>query len=201
MTYEVQQTRWDRIIRRVTGSIGPGSRVSETISELMPVLDVERVPPELLLLGGTILGYGGASVGGVALEIPKIQLFNPAGSGNLVTITSCLVRASLGTLVRFTNESSARPTATTTERFRDSRGGVLAQPVAEVRTESVAGQIPAIGIFRMVANEPYVLKDVDSISILAPGTGFVLAPDIVEISFAVTFFWRERPVEQSELSL
>ena len=51
--FEVQQNRWDQLIRRVSGSIGPGSRVSETLSELLPVMDVERVPGELLRLMGT----------------------------------------------------------------------------------------------------------------------------------------------------
>lgn len=201
MTYEVQQTRWDRIIRRVTGSIGPGSRVSETISELMPVLDVERVPPELQLLGGTILGYGGKTVTAVAAETPKIQLFNPASSGNIITITSCLVAVDSLALVRFTNESSARASASASERFRDSRGGVLAEPVAQVRHESTAGLIPAIGIFSGQVDLAYVLSDVDGISVLAPDTGFVVSPDGTNLALTVTFFWRERPVLESELSI
>lgn len=201
MTFEVQQTRWDRIIRRVSGSIGPGSRVGETLSELFPVVDVERVPGELLFLGGTILGFGGVTQPLVAAQIPKVQLFNPAESNALVTITSVLIRASATIRVFFTNESVARPTAATSERFRDSRGGIVTQPVAEVRRESSVTAVPAIGIANVIANEQLILDDPNGIVVLAPNSGFVVGADRIGIELTVTFFWRERPAEQSELNL
>jgi len=95
MTFEVQQTRWDRIIRRVSGSIGPGSRVSETLSELFPVLDVERVPGELLLLGGTAICVGANDNSGAAGQVARHQIFNPVGSGVIATVSKLIVASTV----------------------------------------------------------------------------------------------------------
>ena len=198
MGYEVQQTRWDRLIRRVSGSIGPGSRVSETLTELFPVLDVEDLPPELLFLAGTKLGFGGTTVSGVAAESAKVQLFNPADSGNIITITSALVRTDATQTIRFTNESSPR-TAVNTERHRDTRAGILPATVGEVRSSSEALLIPAIGVFVTLANVTFVLKDRNGLSVLAPGTGFVIGGQSLNVGLTVTYFWHERVAEASEL--
>ncbi len=48
MGQELQQNRYDQLIRRVGGIIGPGSKVVEALGELFPVIDVENVPGELL---------------------------------------------------------------------------------------------------------------------------------------------------------
>lgn len=198
MTYEVQQTRWDRLIRRVSGSIGPGSRVSETISELFPMIDVERVPPELLFLAGIKLGFGGTTVSGVAAESAKVQLFNPADSGNIITITSALVRTDATQTVRFSNESSPR-TAVNTERHRDTRAGILPATVGQVRSSSEAALIPAIGVFVTLANVTFVLTDPNGLAVLGPGSGFVIGGQSLNVGLTVTYFWNERVAEESEL--
>jgi len=199
MTYEVQQTRWDRLIRRVSGSIGPGSRVSETISELFPVLDVERAPGELLFLSGTQLAFGSGIFNAVAAEIPKIQLFNPVDSGNLITVTTVVFSTDVVTDVRATLSATPETTNLGGAIWRDSRVGVARLAVGQVRGSSAAGGIAQSLLFRMLGDESQHLHDENGIVVLSPGTGFTFAPNATNVRFIVSFLWRERPAQESEL--
>jgi len=197
---EILQSRYDQLLRRVCDLKGPGSKVNDSLTELFPMIDVENLPPELFFLSGTKLSYGGAFVSGVAAETAKVQLFNPAGSGKLITITSVALRLSVASLVRFTAESSARTTATNAERFRDTRGGILPQPSGQVRTSSEAALVPQIGLL-FVGTSNLLFNPPNGIAVLRPDTGFVFSPDTVNISLMCTYFWHEREAEPSELNL
>ena len=201
MTFEVQQTRWDRIIRRVSGSIGPGSRVGETLSELFPVLDVERVPGELLRLGGTFISFGGGSITSVAGQVPTAQLFNPADSGNLVTITSVRFSCGADTVVRWGISLAALGTAIGTERFRDTRDLVPQQPIAQVRQQSAVAFANAINQSQVLAGVDFKIQGPDTVMVLAPGTGFEIGSNQLVSTIFYGFEWRERAAEESELSL
>lgn len=201
MTFEVQQTRWDRIIRRVSGSIGPGSRVSETLSELFPMIDVERVPGELLLLGGTAISHGGGTLTAIAAEAPTAQLFNPVGSNHLVTITGVYVAFLSTGVVRWGTTSTQRGTVIGTETFRDMRSVSPAQPVGQVSQDSDAALADATNQTRLVANVNLKISDPNGVAVLAPGTGFEIGSNILTNTIWFSFYWRERPAEQSELSL
>ena len=203
MTYEVQQNRWDQLIRRVSGSIGPGSRVNETLSELFPVLDVERVPGELLILGGTRLAFGSATIVGAALEIPNIQLFNPVDSGFLITVTKVILNSPTAVVtLRWTVNDVALAGLGLASRFRDTRFGVGGLPAGQIRLESLGGAfLTATGQFELTANREYTLTDENDVAVLAPGTGLQFATDVVVSRLVATFHWRERVAEQSELNL
>jgi len=200
MTYEVQQTRWDRLIRRVSGSIGPGSRVSETISELFPVIDVERVPGELLLLSGTAICHGAASVLGAAGELPNMILFNPIGSGNIITVTQVAVRAAAADTIRFEVSQATLGARVTTERFREGRLiSATSLPVGQVRSFSNPSQIAQQVAIRADGVSSAFVKDDNGIAVLSPDTKLVVAGTTVATTITVTFWWRERPAEASEL--
>lgn len=199
MTYEVQQTRWDRLIRRVSGSIGPGSRVSETLSELFPTLDVEQVPGELLALSGTQLMFGGTGLVGAAGENAKIQLFNPIESGHLVTISTIIVSAGNAQLISFGLIGTALATLPANPRTRDGRLGVLGGSVAQVRNESTVGITPTGSRIQVLANEGFTLQDPNGLAVLSPNTGLQFSTNNVATSLTATFFWRERPAQESEL--
>ena len=201
MPYEVQQTRWDRIIRRVSGSIGPGSRVGETLSELFPVLDVERVPGELLILGGTRLAWGGATRAGVAAEFAKCQLFNPAGSENIITITRIDVDIEAAGLLRMSTQIFELATDVGTSAFRDSRFPVGDTPLGVIRSESTAVIITIFNQYLLETGVSFNFADENGIAILAPGTGLTIGPAAANINITAEFWWRERPAETSELSL
>ena len=199
--YEVQQTRWDRLIRRVSGSIGPGSRVSETLSELFPVLDVERVPGELLLLGGTRLAWGGDSRPAVAANTGKIQLFNPADSGTLITVTRILYQAQFTGLMRLAIQPTARTNNINSGRYRDTRLGNVDPPVGQIRSETTPTIVTILNRLWAETNVQQQLVDENGIAILAPGAGVTMQSDASNVQINVTFFWRERAAEESELSL
>ena len=199
MTYEVQQTRWDRIIRRVSGSIGPGSRVSETISELFPVLDIERVPGELLILGGTDICAGAATSLGAVGEVGLVQLFNPTDSGNIITVTRITLSCTTTTVLRWALTTTALGTNELTERFRDTRRGVLDLPVGKIRTDSRVALVLETQIIRVVANSSHIVEDPNGVAVLAPGSGLDIGPTTTNVNIQISFLWRERPADQAEL--
>jgi len=199
--FEVQQTRWDRILRRVAGSIGPGSRVSETLSELFPVIDVERVPGELLLLGGTQISNGGGQLAAIAGESPTAQLFNPADSNVLVTITGVYVAFTILGTVRWGTTAVQRGTVISTQVVRDTRVAAPTLPVAQVSQESAVALATGTNQTRILANVNLKLEDPNGVAVLAPGTGFEIGNVTVASTIVYSFYWRERPAEQSELSL
>jgi len=200
MTYEVQQTRYDRIIRRVTGSIGPGSRVSESISELFPMVDVERVPGELLLLGGTQICMGRVSISALAANFSLAMLRNPGLSENIITITQ----------VRFFTSTAQSmglgPTLNTfpvsgNQAVRDTRRGPAGETVGQVLEDRAL--VTGVDFFRARANgtDDTVIEDPNGVAVLVPGTAFSVSCRTVNTNLIIGFLWRERPAEQSELSL
>lgn len=200
MTSELQQTRYDRLIRRVGGIIGPGSKVSEALSELFPVIDVERVPGELLLLGGTILGHGASQITGNAGEVGRLQLFNPLGSGKLVTVSTAVVSVPQTSIIRSTISNIALPTGVGTELSRDARLLIGSRTAAQIRSLSSVALTGATELYRVLANSPLFLTDPNGLAVLPPGFGHEFSSNIVATAINVTWFWRERPAEQSELN-
>ena len=199
--YEVQQTRWDRIIRRVSGSVGPGSRVSETISELFPMIDVERVPGELLILGGTRVAFGSHIFQADPGEFPIVQLFNPADSGNIAVVTKLLVMGALGATVtiRWGPTLAQVGGLTGAETFRDLRMPLTARPVCQVSFLSSAGVGGGTMTMQTLSNVPLDISDENGVMILAPGTGLEVGIGSAASVLNAAFHWRERPAEPSEL--
>lgn len=202
MTFEVQQTRWDRIIRRVSGSIGPGSRVSETLSELFPVIDVERVPAELLALGGTRLASGRTSQSATASNFQMAMLRNPGGSGALLRLVAVIVSSQSAQAfgMGITTNTFANLNAANTA-FLDGRLFASTVPVGEVRNGiSLSTGVRFLeirgGVFESVVWQPP-----EAVAVLSPGTAFSITTTTINTQLATTFMWLERPAEQSELSL
>jgi len=200
MTFEVQQTRWDRIVRRVSGSIGPGSRVSETLSELFPVMDVERVPAELLLLGGTQICIGTVSQVAVAAQFAQQMLRNPGGSGNIVTVTQVAIFSSVAQRARAGLTLTTFATAGT-QTIRDGRRGPGGVPVGQILTDSLLVAGPLFYQYSLNGADSFVLKDENGVAVLPPGTAFAVSNGIANADMTTGWMWRERPAEESELSL
>jgi len=199
MGSDLNQTRYDQLIRRVGAIIGPGSKVSEALTELFPVIDVERVPGELLLLGGTQLCLGAAVTTGDALERPRIQLFNPVGSGKLITVSSMQLSSQNTGITRYAIDNVALTDGLGTELFRDSRLGRVARPVGQIRSDSLVAIIDANAIMRLLASTTKTIEDPNSIAVLSPGFGLSVGHETIQATIQVTFNWRERIAEQSEL--
>jgi len=201
VAFEVQQTRWDRLVRRVSGSIGPGSRVGETLSELFPVLDVERVPAELLILGGTNLCFGGASVSAPVLEQGFGQLVNPVDSNTIVTLTTFTFAANLFGTIRWGRTNTTLGAAIGTETFRDTRRVLTTNPLAQVRSGSQVGVVGGTCQARHANTGTFTFTDTNEVIVLGPGGIFEIGTDAVNAVISFSFYWRERPAEESELSL
>jgi len=201
MTYEVQQTRWDRLIRRVSGSIGPGSRVSETLSELFPVIDIERIPGELLLLGGTRLGMVHFPVNPGVGVFGGAQLGNPENSGAIITITRVILSAnSIAEFLWNTTTIDYEMAIPAASRLRDTREIFPRQPVGVFRSDSALGvPVDSQGSARIAGNTEFTLEDPNGVVILAPGRNFTVGVRDANVRFLPNFFWRERAAEQSEL--
>jgi len=198
---ELQTTRYDRLIRRVGGIIGPGSKVGEAISELFPMIDVERVPGELLALQGTILGIGSESLTAGVGDFSAIQLFNPVDSGNIVTVSQVILNSGTNHTVFFGIVNTSLSTNNNPQRPRDSRIDITIPLVAQVRREALGAAITAIGRIVLVPDDNAFVKDENSVAMLLPGFGLQFTSNTSNLNLIATFFWRERPAQPSELSL
>jgi len=197
---QLQQNRYDQLLRRVGDLKGPGSKVSDALTELFPTIDVENVPGELLALMGTRIGFGSATVTSAAGETPRIQVFNPVGSGKLVTVTRVYITGQTIQVIRWAIATIALTTGVGTELFRDSRHPLTTRPTAQMRTDSTVAFTDAGGQFRLLANVPAYLEDTNGVAVLAPGAGFEVGNTSTASTLLVTFDWRERVAEPSELN-
>lgn len=188
-------------MRRVGDLKGPGSKVSEVLTELFPMVDVERVPGELLALGGTVIGHGGTLLTGAAGEAPGIQLFNPDASGKLVTLTRCMFSSSVSGVLRFAVTGIALSGGPGVESPRDSRLGLTSQTSALVRTQSAVALLDATFQLRAIADVTQTLEPRNTLAVLGPGDAFHCGGSDFAATITVAFWWRERVAEPSELRL
>jgi len=201
MSNEIQQNRYDQLIRRVTGSIGPGSKVAETITELFPMIDVENLPPELLVYAGWNAAFRSTAIGGVAGNENASQLFNPAGSGKIIVLTKVYVRSSVISVVNFTTSTTPLTSSNGFGVLRDFRAtsGVPAAAVGNTRVQTGIS-IAAGGTLFIRSDRTMELEDVNGLAILIPGTGWSIGTITQNTALTVSYFWRERVAEQSELN-
>jgi len=196
----IQQSRYDALLRRVGDLKGPGSKVNDALSELFPMFDVENVPGELFFLMGTILGHGGAKVAAGAALAPRIQVFNPAGSGKIVTVTSVLLTTGSTENVRGTVENAPLTTATAVELSRDGRRPPSSRTTSQIRQDATAAFTDATIQFSLQADTPFLLSDPNGLAVLPPGFGYEWGNGSVLSTLAASFWWRERVAEPSELN-
>ena len=172
--------------------------VNDVLQELFPTIDVENVPGELLFLMGTRIGWGSASKSPTAGKKAGIQLFNPAESGQLVTISTVFISGTNTHLVTFGIVSLALATNTGVPRLRDGRVAVGTSGVSQLRTSPDAVALVS-GQVRLTNASTITITDNNSVCVLSPGTGISVVGQI-DVNLTVTFFYRERVAEPSELT-
>jgi len=197
---EIQQNRWDQLIRRAANVVGGASQVNDTLNELFPVIDVERVPGELLALSGMRLCWAGTQLVASPAEFNHHQIFNPVDSGALIVITQVDMFALTTTSFRFTNGIAVLATLAGNERRRDTRQGIDADVLGQNRTDQSAVSGGLDFRIRAVASGSVNVKDDNGIAILFPGTGLTITADTTNIISAVHFMWRERTFEPAEVN-
>lgn len=170
------------------------------IPELFPMIDVEDPPAELQILGGTRLAFGGSNLGSDVTFAGRFQIFNPAGSGAIITVTKFVYAHGLTSGIRWGVVNQAIATVGT-ERFADTRGNFTALPVGQINQLLSVALAPATGQTLSIGNTPFTLEDRKGLFVLAPGTGLEVGCAIINNVVRCTFFWRERTALESELNL
>ena len=197
---EIQQGRYDALLRRVADLKGPGSKVNDVLEELFPMFDVENLPAELYRLANIDLCMGGGSTGAVAAQAGRAQIFNPAGSGKILTVT----RAGISTTVSHDNRWGRRDVAHTShlssQIFRDVRHPLGNLPTGQVRTQTSAALANANGVARGLGSTPFEISDKNGLAVLTEGTGWEIGVDTVNVPIQFYFYWRERVAEPSEVN-
>ena len=196
---ELQQNRYDQLIRRVGGIIGVGSMVSEAIGELFPMLEVENTTPELLALSGWRTAWQSTERPALAANTSASQLFNPAGSGTIAAVTRLLIAVSPAAALQMEIEDAQIGGTPVRGLFRDSRFGGARETT--LTTEHADGIAVGGGLFLRLPNITIQdIRDDNGIVVLAPGSGLSIGTIDVNIRMTINYFWRERPAEPSELS-
>lgn len=197
---ELQTSRYDRIMRRVGDLKGPGSKVAEVIAELFPMIDMENLPGELLALGGTGLAWGNATVTAVAAMSGRVQLFNPEGSGTLMTVSQVQAQNSaLNDDFTLGVTNTALSALQATRGFRDSRFGFATLPLGEIRQDVTAVASPNHFRVSIEALFSFKISDENSVACLTPGFGLNVSSIVQNTTIKVAIAWRERAIEPSEL--
>jgi len=197
---EIQQNRWDQLVRRAANIVGGGSQVNDTLNELFPVIDIERVPGELLFLSGTKMAVCGSQLNQSALNTNHHQLFNPAGSGIVATVSSIFLNSGTTQSIRAAFVTTAITTLVGNELVRDTRLGVVNSPVLQNRTVQQVAGVALIYQWRVLADTTLKISDDNGVCVLFPGTGLTVATTIINTVSTVNFLWRERVFEPAEIN-
>ena len=196
---DLQQTRYDKLIRRVANIVGAGAIVTETLQEVFPVLDLENVPAELLVLGGWRVAHRGTNVAGVAAQNQASQLFNPVDSGQIMVLTQVIVGTDNGQIIPLRLDTTPLTSSNGFGQFRDARAG---DPITDAAVGNTRIQpnlaITALSAINVLANISFVLRDDNGIAVLMPGNGFTLGTTVVNTRLNIGYWWRERVLEASE---
>lgn len=195
---DLQQARYDQLVRRVGGLYGGGAKVVEVLPEMFPVLELEDTTPELLALTGWRTGWQSTERLSGAANTSSSQLFNPAGSAQLVAITQLVFITNVTTNVQMEIVTVQIGTGVS-GLFRDSRFGVPRSTVAEASSLDGGAVGGGLRIF-MTADEKFTIRDDNGIVVLAPGTGLSVGTTNNQIRLAVNYFWRERQALDSEIN-
>jgi len=201
VTNELQTARYDNLLRRAGGLLGPGSKVTETLSELFPVFETENLPAELLFLGGWVTGMNTQVLAATVGETSRLQVFNPLGSGKIAVLTDVFLTNPAGTNATVIdwqiNETALA--ALNTGITRDTHAG-FDVGTALGTTELSTGNTPAAGRFHIFGLQTFHFKMKNGIAVLRPGSGVEFGTNADNLPLTGTFIWRERIALPSELS-
>ena len=196
---DLQQARYDQLIRRVGALYGGGSKVTEVLAELFPVIEVENTTPELLTLSGWRLAWQQISQSAVVAQTSKVQLANPVGSGVLIAVTQISIRTDALENVQIEATDTLLTSAAIRGLFRDGRVGVQRATVGQLRSDP---NLPTGAGLRLLVqgNEEFNVRDDNGLVVLSPGTALDVGTVTTNVLISVNFFWRERQAQASELN-
>lgn len=185
----------------ITDSPGPASTLAP---EVMPVLQV-KAPEEAdrYLIGEKRCGNWAVVSGGVG-SFGVYRIYNPTGSGTIVTVDWLSLRfftsaASAYCAIGLGGALTTTPTypgsVALDTRYRATGAGL--QSVAQTVWDVVAAAPFTQVLYRLYDEVTRVPTRIDAV--LAPGYAFDVWPVATNQSIAVNLSWRERAAQPSEL--
>jgi hypothetical protein len=196
---ELQQNRYDRLLRRVGDLKGPGSKVNDALTELFPVMDVERVPAELRALMGSNLCVGSTIEAGIAANVQQAMLRNTAGTGVVMTILEVRVFSATAQTIVFgptlnTFANSGVRAFTDLRLFPSAPVGLILDGIALTAA-------PIFGRIRVNGDDEAIYHPPIGVGVVTPGTAFAFSGSIVNTDLITSWTWIERVAQPSELNL
>ena len=163
------------------------------------MIDVENVPAELLLLSGSRLCSGTASLAANAGFFGQLFLRNPANSGVIARLMVIEIIISAQTVFFGPTQNSS--VALGGEAFLDTR------VFGEGTTLKLEGNnnflAPNVNFWqqRSLLDLTLSYRPPVAISVIAPGAAFSFGPALANQSITASWMWIERTAEPSELNL
>jgi len=195
----LNQNRYDALLRRVGDLKGPGSKVNDALTELFPMLDVENLPSELLLLSGTRLCVGHIAVLAVGATIPQAMLRVALETSVVATIHMVSMFSETAQRIAMGPTQNVYPDPGA-QAFTDGRvfgegtvAKVLGDNLLVVGSDFYRLQIPAGTSIDFIPPKGF--------SVVTPGTAFSVSGTVGATPLDVSFFWSERVAQPSELNL
>lgn len=196
---DLQTARYDQLLRRVGGLYGGGSKVTEVLPELFPVLEVENTTPENLLLTGWREAWQNIEEASPAAELAAVSLTNPVDSGIIVAVEELDLRVDTVDNIQMLVTDTLDTSPAIRGLFRDGRLGGNRNTTCELRNFSNVAT-GAGARLRLAANELVHLKPRNGICVLPPGTALQIGTTGTQLRIAVNYYWRERVALDSELN-
>jgi|SRR6267378_199590 len=199
---EILVGRYNRFLQRLL-SIKGGPPAAQLASEIQPQMDVEAIPVELRFLLGWHLYQSTVTQLASAGNLAGVQIRNPILSGAVAVITSLQISLNVPEVVDV-SESFGGITGDLTNVFVGVRVDSRAKLNSVIVPSSFAPAADlGLPIFTapLVATNPYEFlnKEYDAIPMF-PGHTIRVVGQNVNSSLFVHFKWRERPIEEGEVS-
>lgn len=195
----IQTGVFDNLIRRLYSIKGGGSELSETLGDVFPILDLENLPSELLLLRGWVLGMGQIQNTSAVGMLNAHQLFNPFDSNMIMVLTSLRVSANTASVLLYGPSFTALADSSVAGAQRDTRALVI-KPTTGLLQEEDDGLSSGFGLIQILANLSVKLTDPNGLAVLLPGTGFRITDNVTNKALRTAWMWRERLTEPSEVN-
>jgi len=193
----IQTPRYEQFTKRLLRIVG-GGIMPRLQNDLSPVINIEDPADHALLFWkGHKLASASVSVPITAVRFGAAGLFNPLGSGRLITIETITLRSGGGNFVTFSLTQTRTLNVLATLSFTDSRASLAAVPVGEIGEDDFAA-VPA-NFFRVVASATTVFLRPSIV--LAPGVGLLLTNNTAATAWEANFTWLERDAETTELEV
>jgi len=196
---DLQQARYDQLVRRVGGLYGGGSKVTEVLPEMFPVLELENTTPELIALSGWRTAWQSTERPAPVGMTSSSQLSNPAGSNVIAVVTQIICSGDVAFVFGAEIQTVSLGGVEVRGLFRDSRFGVPRNTALTV--QSVDGGVVGGGLrLQVPAADQVFLKDDNGIVVLTPGARLSVGALNDGVRLTVNYFWRERAALDSEIN-